>query len=196
MDVLISDLTGAGGKGGAASTFAIDQDAAKHFLTASFAAPSVSKFLMISWIGSRQKQPTWMPDDAWAGIVRGKTEILPTYSQAKLEADEYMTALAAQRKKDPSWPFQAINLRPGTLTDGPATRKVELGKTAKGRGTVSREDVAITADQLLARADVEGWIDLVNGEEDVEAAAEKVGKEKIDAVEGEDVEGMVKRFFP
>jgi hypothetical protein len=49
---------------------------------------------------------------------------------------------------------------------------------------------------LLGRADTEGWIDLVNGEERVEEAVERVAREKVDAVVGEDVEGMVKRFFP
>ncbi|KAJ5242907.1 uncharacterized protein N7469_001234 [Penicillium citrinum] len=186
---------GAGGKGGPARTIAIDQEAAKHFMAASFASPSVTKFLMISYLGSRKKQPSWMPDDQWAGIVRMNTEILPTYAKAKQEADEYMTALAARRKQNSSGPFQAINLRPGLLTEEPATRKVELGKTPKGRGNVTREDVAIVADQLLARADTEGWIDLVNGDVPVEEAVEKVATEKIDAVEGEDVDGMVKRFF-
>lgn len=138
-----------------------------------------------------------MPDDQWAGIVRTNTEILPTYAKAKQEADEYMTALAARRKQDQdSRPFQAINLRPGILTDQPATRKVELGITAQGRGSVTREDVAIVADLLLARADTEGWIDLVNGDIKVVEAVERVARERIDAVEGEDVEGMAKRFFP
>ncbi|KAJ5143852.1 uncharacterized protein N7515_002639 [Penicillium bovifimosum] len=187
---------GAGGKGGPSRTIAIDQEAAKHFLTASFATPSVSKFLMISYLGSRRNQPSWMPDDEWAGIVKTNTEVLPTYAKAKQEADEYMTALAAVRKRDPTRPFQAINLRPGLLTDQPATRKVELGITGKGRGSVTREDVAIVADGLLARADVEGWIDLVNGEEGVEEAVERVARERVDAVVGEDVEAMVKRFFP
>ena len=164
-------------------------------MTASFASPSVTKFLMVSYLGSRKKQPSWIPDDQWAGIVRTNTEILPTYAKAKQEADEYMTALAARRKQSSSGPFQAINLRPGLLTEEPATRKVELGKTSKGRGSVTREDVAIVADQLLARADTEGWIDLVNGDVPVEEAVEKVATEKIDAVEGEDVDGMVKRFF-
>jgi hypothetical protein len=140
-----------------------------------------------------------MPDEEWAGIVHTTTEVLPTYAKAKLEADEYMTALAARRKRDTTAagrPFQAINLRPGILTDKPATRMVELGTTSKGRGSVTREDVAIVADQLLARADTEGWIDLVNGEVPVEEAVDRVAREKIDAVEGEDVEAMVKRFFP
>ncbi|CAG8008932.1 unnamed protein product [Penicillium olsonii] len=190
---------GAGGKGGPSSTIAIDQEAAKHFMTASFASPGISKFLMVSYLGSRKKQPTWMPDSEWAGIVKTNTEVLPTYAKAKQEADEYMTALAAQRKRDPEVakrPFQAINLRPGILKDDPATRKVDLGITPKGRGSVTREDVAIVADQLLARADTEGWIDLVNGDEVVEEAVERVAREKVDAVEGEDVEGMIKRFFP
>lgn len=167
-------------------------------MTASFASPGVSKFLMVSYLGSRRKQPSWMPDDQWAGIVKTNTEVLPTYAQAKQEADEYMTALAAQRKREsgPTRSFQAINLRPGLLTDQPATRKVELGITPKGRGSVTREDVAIVADMLLGRADTEGWIDLVNGEEGVEGAVERVAREKVDAVVGEDVEGMVKRFFP
>ncbi|KAJ5556214.1 hypothetical protein N7494_000129 [Penicillium frequentans] len=187
---------GAGGKGGPARTIAIDQEAAKHFIEASFAYPSVSKFLMVSWLGSRRKQPSWMTDDAWASVMVAKNEILPTYAAAKLEADEYMTALAAKRKQEDPRPFQAIDLRPGGLKDDPATRKVELGITGQAKGTVTREDVAIVADQLLARADVEGWIDLVNGNVDVEEAVEKVAAEKIDAAAEEDVDEMVKRFFP
>ncbi|XRM48568.1 hypothetical protein ABZX51_011484 [Aspergillus tubingensis] len=189
---------GAGGKGGPARTHAIDEVAAKHFLSASFSHPSVRKFLLVSWIGSRRKQPTWLSDDEWAGLQNVFYNVLPAYAKAKLEADEYMTALAAARKKlvaaGAAQPLQAINLRPGTLTDTPATRKVDLGKTKKGRANVSREDVAIVADALLARDDVEGWLDLLEGEEDVEVAVERVARERVDAVEGEDVEGMVRRF--
>ncbi|KAJ5502392.1 hypothetical protein N7463_005266 [Penicillium fimorum] len=189
---------GAGGVGGPERTIAIDQEAAKHFMTASFAAPGISKFLMVSYLGSRRNQPSWMPDDQWAGIMKTNFEIIPTYAKAKKEADEYMTALAALQKRapGPTRPFQAINLRPGVLLDQPATRKVELGITPLGRGSVTREDVAIVADLLLSRADTEGWIDLVNGEEDVEEAVERVAREKVDAVAGEDIEGMIKRFFP
>jgi hypothetical protein len=137
-----------------------------------------------------------MSDDDWAALMHVKTEVLPTYVEAKLEADEYMTALVAKRKTETSThPLQAINLRPGFLSDAPATRKVQLGRTA-GRGSVTREDVAIIADQLLASADAKGWIDLINGDMPVEVAVEKVGNGKYDAVEGEDVEGMVRRFFP
>merc|ERR1712187_1042542 len=142
-------IPGAGGKGGPASTIAVDQEAAKHFLSASFASAYVSKFLMVSYLGCRRNKPIWMSDDDWAALMHVKTEALPTYVKAKLEADEYMTALVAKRKTDTSaHPLQAINLRPGFLIDAPATRKVQLGRTA-GRGSVTREDVAIVADQLL-----------------------------------------------
>ncbi|PKY02835.1 NAD(P)-binding protein [Aspergillus campestris IBT 28561] len=189
---------GAGGKGGPARTQAIDSDAAKHILAASFASARVSKILLISWIGSRRAQPSWMSDADWARIQDVFHRVLPAYAQAKLEADEYMTALAARRAKDvaagKAKPLQAINLRPGTLTDEEATRKVDLGRTSRGYGTVSREDVAIVADLLLARGDTEGWVDLLAGEEDVEGAVERVARGGVDAVEGEDVEGMVRRF--
>lgn len=101
-----------------------------------------------------------------------------------------MTGMVEKRKAQPG-PFQAINLRPGLLADHPATRKVQLGKTA-GKGSVAREDVAIVADLLLARDDTSGWYDLLNGDEGVEEAVERVAREKVDAVEGEDVKGMVK----
>ena len=52
------------------------------------------------------------------------------------------------------------------------------------------------ADRLLARDDTRGWIDLVNGENGVDGEVERVVKDKVDAVDGEDVQGMVKRFFP
>lgn len=193
-NALLLFTTGAGGKGGPERTYAIDQDAAKHFISASFSHPGVSKFLLISHLGSRRNKPSWMSDEDWAHIVHLDTQVLPTYAKAKLEADEYFTALAAKRKREgrPGH-FQAILLRPGLLTDHKATGKVSLGKTS-AQGTVTREDVAIVADKLLARADTQGWIDLLNGDEPIDEAIERVVQEKIDAVEGEDVEAMIKRF--
>lgn len=193
--------TGAGGKGGPARTNAIDSIAAQQILTASFTTPKITKFLMISHLGSRRVQPTWISDEDWAHLQHINNDVLPAYARAKLEADEYMTALAERRKTYESRSggggtvFQAINLRPGLLSDSPATGKVQLGKT-KGKGSVTREDVAIVADRLLAREDTGGWYDLLNGEEGVEEAVERVVRDRVDAVEGEDVEGMVRTFFP
>ncbi|KAL2012729.1 hypothetical protein VTN00DRAFT_254 [Thermoascus crustaceus] len=186
---------GAGGKGGPQRTYAVDQDAAKHFITTSFASPRVTKFLLISWLGSRRNQPPWMSAEEWAHVQHIFNDVLPTYSRAKLEADEYMTAMAAKRKSQgPSGPFQAINLRPGYLSDDMGTGKVEFGKTRSGRGTVTRDDVAVVAVRLLERDDTDGWYDLLNGEEPIDQAIERVVKEKVDAVEGENVEAMVRRF--
>ncbi|KAB8254524.1 NAD(P)-binding protein [Aspergillus pseudonomiae] len=186
---------GAGGKGGPERTFAIDERAAKHFISASFASPRVTKFLLVSWLGSRRVRPSWMSDEGWEAIQNVFYNVLPAYAKAKLEADEYLTAFAARRKQSQSSPFQAICLRPGTLTDEPATGKVQFGKT-EGRGNVTREDVAIVADRLLARSDTNGWYDLINGDEPIDDAVERAVREKVDVVEGEDVDAMVKRFFP
>jgi NAD(P)H-binding len=186
---------GAGGKGGAARTYAIDQDAAKHFISSAFATPSVTKFLLISHMGSRQTQAPWIPDAAWQRTQKLWSSILPDYCRAKWDADQLQTALAAVVKRDqPDRKFQSINLRPGLLTDEPATQKVELGRVSAVEGAVSREDVAIVADRVLARDDTEGWIDLLGGTEAVDEAVERVGKGKIDSLGGEDVQGMIKKF--
>jgi hypothetical protein len=179
---------GAGGKGGAARTYAIDRDAAIHFIAAAVATPSVRKFLLISYIGSRRHRAPWWSDADWAACQKVNTEVLPDYYAAKVEADECLTALAKKREGD----FQAVVLRPGSLTDEKPTGKVTLGRT-KARGSVTRADVADVAVRLLEREGVSGWLDLLQGEEAVEKAVERVVREGVDCVEGEDVEGMVKR---
>ncbi|OJJ46647.1 hypothetical protein ASPZODRAFT_97019 [Penicilliopsis zonata CBS 506.65] len=183
---------GAGGKGSPDRTIAIDQNAAKFFISTAFASKKVSKILLISHLGSRRCQPSWMSDGDWGRIRYFNEAVLPVYYRAKLEADEYMTALA-RKKQATSGSFQSILLRPGLLADGPATREVQLGKT-RAEGSVTREDVAIVADKLLAREDTHGWYDLLNGEEPVDEAVERVVRDKVDAVDGEDVDAMVARF--
>lgn len=80
-----------------------------------------------------------------------------------------------------------LNLRPGTLTHNPAT-KVELGKTAhlSSKDGISREAVAKVASALLAAEGVKNtWLDLLDGEEEIDAAVERVVREGVDAAEGE-----------
>ncbi|KAL4910431.1 hypothetical protein BDW74DRAFT_145047 [Aspergillus multicolor] len=188
---------GAGGKGGPQRTIAVDETAAKAFIDASYLHPRVKKFLLVSWIGSRRTKPSWFTDADWSHSRNTFDNVLPTYAKAKLEADEYLTAHAAARTKKTAsgkmGVLDAICLRPGLLTDEPATGKVTLGKT-KSEGKVSREDVARVADALLAKDGAKGWFDLLNGEEEVAVAVERVVRDKVDVVEGEDVDGMVKRF--
>lgn len=45
---------GAGGKGGASRTKAVDEVAAKAYISAALREPSVKKFLMVSYIASRK----------------------------------------------------------------------------------------------------------------------------------------------
>jgi hypothetical protein len=80
------------------------------------------------------------------------------------------------------------------LIDDPATGKVALGHVAAAEGSVSREDVAIVADRLLARDDTEGWYDLLGGEEPIDEAVERVAKGRIDSIGDEDVDAMIKKF--
>ncbi|KAK2751065.1 hypothetical protein FQN57_000140 [Myotisia sp. PD_48] len=183
---------GAGGKGGFDRTYAIDQDAAKNFIQAGMSNPSVSKFLLISHLGSRRKPAPWWSDKDWDKIQKINST-LPHYYKAKLEADEFFAHLYLLRtSKDPK--FQAINLRPTYLSDEPATKKVEVGRTSASGPSVSREDVAIVADRLLARSDTRGYYDLVDGDTPVDEAVELAAKANADALEGEDITAIHERF--
>lgn len=164
-------------------TFAVDRDAAIHFIRASAATPSVTRFLMVSYLASRRSKPSWWDEESWANALKINNEVLPTYYQAKIAADEVLYQESAKRGKD----FVGINLRPGTLTEDPAGG-VELGKTTTSRGKSSREGVAQTAAKLL---EVEGiknsWIDQLDGQEEIGAAVERVVREGVDACEGEEI---------
>lgn len=195
-------IAGAGGKGGPERTIAVDETAAKAFIQASFTHPRVTKFLLVSWIGSRRTRPSWFSDEDWKSSRNVFESVLPTYAKAKLEADEFLTAHSAVRAKQAAAAAGAANktnvldaicLRPGTLSDEPATGRVKLGKTG-AVGKVTREDVARVADGLLGKEGARGWVDLLNGEEEVGSAVDRVVREGVDTVEGEDVDGMVKRF--
>lgn len=139
---------------------------------------------MVSYLASRRAKPSWWDDEAWKGAEKVNYEILPTYYQAKIAADEAL--YQASKMRGPS-SFAGINLRPGTLTMEPAG-KVELGKTKGSGGNTSRETVAKVADLLLASEGVGNvWVDLLDGEEDMEAAVQRVVKEGVNAAEGEPV---------
>lgn len=109
---------------------------------------------------------------------------MPHYYKAKLAADEVLTVLGEEKKG-----FGYIILRPGGLTDEPETGKISLGKT-KARGMVTRGDVADVAARLLEKDGVKGWFDMLNGEEETGTAIDRVLKEKVDSMEGEDLGTM------
>jgi hypothetical protein len=180
-----SPAPGAGGKGGPSRTNAIDCDAARHYISASVSSSSVQKFLMISALSIRRKKAEWWSDEDWEKVERTNMQVMPAYYRAKLAADELLTVLGEKKG------FQYIILRPGGLTNGDATGRVALGKT-RGWGQVRRADVADVAARLLEVPGARGWFDLLEGEEDVGEAVERVVRDKIDSREGESLGEMEK----
>jgi nucleoside-diphosphate-sugar epimerase len=186
---------GAGGKGGPSNTNAVDRTASIAFAAAAVRNNNVKKFLQVSQIGSRQHAAPWWSKEEAEGVKKASDSI-KVYSDAKLAADEVLTYLAEERRhseraagvsKEDS--FTYIVLRPGALTEGKATGKVQLGHTS-GRGSVDREDVARVADALLAKDGANGWFDLLAGEEGISAAVDRVVEKGIDCREGEDLQEM------
>ncbi|KAI1502488.1 NAD dependent epimerase/dehydratase [Biscogniauxia marginata] len=171
---------GAGGKGAPERTFAIDRDAAIHFIRASVATPSITKFLMVSFITSRLRKPTWWDDATWEAEYAKTVKSLERYYQAKVAADQVLVEESKKRKD-----FAAINLRPGLLTTEPAG-KVSLGKLPNATGTSSRASVAKLAALLLDDPNVKScWLDMLDGDEDPEAAVKRCVAEGVDCAEGE-----------
>lgn len=149
--------------------------------------PRVKKFLMVSYISSRRNPAPWWSDADKAYAHKTNTESLPHYFKAKVAADEHLVALAHERAQKGDTTFQAINLRPGLLSDDPATGKVWLGKTST-QGKISRAEVAAVAAALLARDDTRGYYDLLEGDTPIEEAIEDLVKTGHDGLQGEDLE--------
>lgn len=185
---------GAGGKGGADRTNAIDRDACIRFIRSSIATPSISKFLLVSAVSIRRGRASWFDDESYALMQKVNTEIMPAYFKAKLAADETLTVLGEERvKKDGKDKFSYIVLRPGALTDDKETGLVSLGKTS-ARGQVTRGDVADVAARLLETEGANGWFDLLGGKEPVGEAVARVVKNGVNSMEGEDIEVMKKNM--
>ena len=87
--------------------------------------------------------------------------------------------------------FAGISLRPGTLTEKPAGG-VTVGRIS-ARGDTSRATVAESIVAVLANDGARGWIDVLDGEENVDAAVKRIISEGIDNVEGEDFEDQKER---
>ncbi|KAG5990326.1 hypothetical protein E4U43_004309, partial [Claviceps pusilla] len=164
-------------------TYKVDRDGAINFVHAAASIPSITRFLLISYTGSRRSGAPWWPAGEWDEYDREVNHgSLATYYQAKIAADEVLYEVSAK-----SATLVGINLRPGVLTEEPAGR-VELGKTKHVRGKTSRATVAAAAAALLAAEGATNvWIDLLDGEEDLDAAVERVVRDGVNAAEGEDI---------
>jgi hypothetical protein len=186
---------GAGGKGGPEMTYAVDRDAAIAFTRASVHTPSIKKFLTVSYLASRRGRPSWWSEDDWNSAQKINNEVLPTYYKAKIAADEVLTVLAKERYDEDvkngvsvAERFHGISLRPGTLTDEKAGG-IKVGKIGVG-GKTSRATTAETIVATLETNGANGWIDVVDGDEDVTKALQNLVKEGIDTVDEEDIEKM------
>ncbi|KIY64432.1 NAD(P)-binding protein [Cylindrobasidium torrendii FP15055 ss-10] len=183
---------GAGGKGGDERTHQIDYLAAAAFIRAAAATDGVTTFLMVSANNSRRSKPSWWSDEEWAGTVQMNSEggILAAYFQAKINADELLTALTHKRENDDARPaIKTVILRPGWLAEREGTGKVHLGKT-KGVGDVPREDVAETAARLLEAVQngwKGGWVDLLAGDNEIGAEVERVVSSGETSIDGENI---------
>ena len=184
-------IAGAGGKGGAERTKAIDRDAAIHFIRSAISTPSISKFLLVSALSIRRGRAPWFDDESYATMQKVNTEILPAYYKAKLAADETLTVLGEERvQREGKGKFAYIVLRPGALSDEKETGYVSMGKT-RARGSVTRGDVADVAARLLEIEGACGWFDLLQGKEPVAEAVARVVGEGVNSIEGEDI-GVMK----
>ncbi|SPM41263.1 Uncharacterized conserved protein YbjT, contains NAD(P)-binding and DUF2867 domains [Mycobacterium numidiamassiliense] len=114
---------GAGG-GNPERTYAVDRDAAIRTIDAA-AQAGVGRFVMVSYFGAGPDHGVAQDDSFFA------------YAEAKAAADAYL------RSSELAWTV----LGPGRLTLEPATGKIALGK---GKGEVSRADVALVAAAALA----------------------------------------------
>ena len=180
---------GAGGKGGPERTLAVDRDACIAFIGAAAATPSVSKFLLVSYVGSRRAKAPWWTDAEWTATQQVNDGALKNYYPAKLAADECLLSLASQRQSG----FAGISLRPGSLTEVEGKGDVALGKTG-ARGSVRRGDVARVAMALLENETVGTcWLDLLEGKEKVEDAVERCIREQVDCADGESVQGKTRK---
>lgn len=107
---------------------------------------------------------------------------LATYYQAKLPADEVLYEVSKTSRT-----LVGIDLRPGALTDDPVG-KVEFGKTKTVRGNIPRVSVAHVIDRVLATEGVKsGWLDLHEGDVDIDEAVAAAVRNGVDAAEGEDI---------
>ena len=176
-----------------ARTNAIDRDAAIAFAHAATHNDQIKRYLTISALSSRRYLPTWWTSEETEKITT-MANIIGVYTKAKLLADECLTAWGEERQKRDK-DFKYVVLRPGGLVDdymdpkwkGQVQGKIQLGQTKYEFGkSIMRQDVAETAEELLAQG-ANGWFDLLAGKKDnITEAVEKAIASKESAIDGED----------
>jgi hypothetical protein len=95
----------------------------------------------------------------------------------------FFTAMCEVKRREGA-EFQGILFRPGVLLDRPATGRINMVK-ARAAGSVTRDDTAQVAVDLIARGDTNGWFELENGDKAIAGAIDEVVETGFDASEGE-----------
>jgi uncharacterized protein YbjT (DUF2867 family) len=136
---------GGGPDSGAARKDTVDRGAAVLLARAAEQA-GVRRYVMVSAMGTENADPD-------------SDEVFQVYLRAKQAADDDL------RSRDLDWTV----VRPGRLTDDPATGRVQVGEL--GRGQVPRADVAtVLAEVLVDDATIGRTFDLLSGHQTVQAA--------------------------
>ncbi len=143
---------GAGAGSGAPRKDSVDRAASALMADAAERA-GVRRFVQISSMGAG-RPPRPGADEVWAAYITAKT-----------------AAEADLRARDLDWTI----LRPGGLTDTPATGKVRLAAPPVPGGTVSRADVAVVIAALLDNPGTRHQtLELVGGDSPVAAAVRSI----------------------
>jgi uncharacterized protein YbjT (DUF2867 family) len=133
---------GAGPGSGVDRKTTVDRDAAILLADAAESA-GVSRYLMVSAMGADDRAP------------EGSDEVFAAYLRAKAAADEAVLAKSA---------LHATIVRPGHLTDEPATGRVRVAAST-GSGSIPRADVAALLVALLDAPATSGvTFELISGD--------------------------------
>lgn len=136
---------------------------------------------MISFITSRLEKAPWWTEEGWKEEKETSLKKLERYYKAKVAADQVLYEESKKRSD-----FAGICLRPATLTLEPAG-KVTLGRIPlTPNGTSSRASVAQLTALLLDNTNVKtSWLDMLDGDEEPEAAVKRCVNKGVDCIEGE-----------
>ncbi|KAI0142999.1 NAD(P)-binding protein [Xylariaceae sp. FL1272] len=170
---------GAGGKGSPDRFEIMDRDAACYYIRAALGTPTITKFVLISFIGCRIQKASWVTEANWQQYLASTRGPFHRYYEAKLVADREL--YEAGKKRDD---FATISVRLGRLTMEPAG-KVALGKIPIPEGLSSRDSLAAVIASMLEKDVNSCWLDMLDGQEDLELALNKFVEEAVDCVEGE-----------
>lgn len=80
----------------------------------------------------------------------------------------------------------AVSVRPGGLTDK-EEGGVLMGQTKKARGMTTRATTARVVAVILEEKVKGRWLDVLDGEEDVETAVQRCARDGTDCAEGENI---------